>query len=757
MRAFRARVLTIVLLASAGGVLAAALSADAQTGTPGTTTTPTTTTPTPKKPAKVTKLVTYAARVCNSYTDVTGNLARNNIMESLRDLGADTLYTSGEPISPSKEAAGQPNCRPLPNWVFTLGTGYATQASKGTWGALSTVTGPYGTSIVTRNSVPLLDAQGKDTGQILPGAVTVALTEDQANRAAGTNSLWMQGGTITDPVLDQTYPGQYGFAALRCAIDNLNGDNVEWIGFPSGTDHVFCYAYYVQPPPSSGTIIIKKVVDDPSATAAQAFTFSGNISYTSDHRFTLSASNGSPSQQTFFRGEVKDGAAPWDVTEDVPDGWTLKSLDCVSANGTSMSATDVATGKASITLAADDTVTCTYTNTLQPPPAGLQLSKRTIGGIGSFDFGIAGPDSGRQTIATTAEDTWTAGAPLTGAAGSYQITETAPAATPAGSWKTTQVICDGVSQPTTGPASVTIPPGTGASCAFTNTFVPGGTLIIRKTTIGRTGDAAFTIGRVGGDNATYQQRARVRDESTPTLAKGDDTTSIALGTYRITELAVKPPTSGAWHLQSVVCNGRPVTASKGQAEVRLTAAEPKLDCTFTNRYDPDAKPVPPPTPPAPTPTPPVPDNDVPSSDDLQPADGPFADLRITKTVTPSRVRIGEKAHYEIVVVNKGPDPAENVVVTELSPHGANVLNLHTTKGTCDGTRPASCSLGTLQPGERVTITTDNAPERVGRLINRVATVSSTTDPNTHNNEARARLRVRPPLPEHSATSPAYTG
>lgn len=703
----------------------------------------------------VTKLVTYAARVCNSYTDVTANLARNDIQESLRDLGADTLYTSGEPISPSKEAQGQPTCRPLTNWVFTLGTSYQTRAVDGSWGSLSKVLSPYGTSIVTQSSVPLLDAQGQDTGQSLPGAVTVALTEDQADRAANSSSLWLQGGTPTDPVLDQTYPGQYGFAALRCAIDDLNGDNVEWIGFPSGTDHIFCYAYYVQPPPTSGTIIIRKVVDDPAATGAQAFTFSGNISYNADHRFTLSASNGAPADETFYRGAVGASDPPWSVTEDVPDGWTLKSLDCVSADGTSTSTTDLATGNASITLAANDTVTCTYTNGLQPPPAGLQLSKRTIGGIGSFDFGITGPDSARQTIATTAEDTWFDGAPLTGTAGTYQIAETSPAPRSAGSWKTTQVICNGAEQRTVGPVSVTIPPGEGASCAFTNTFVPGGSLIIRKTTIGRTGDAAFTIGRIGGDSATYEQRARVRAQNTPTLAKGDDTTAIALGTYRITELAVKPPTTGAWRMQSVVCNGRPITASKGQATVRLTDAEPKLDCTFTNRYDPDLKPTPPP--PVPPPNPDTPTNDVPSSDDLQPADGPVADLQITKTVKPRIGRIGDPAHYEVVVVNHGPDPAQNVVVTEVEPKTVRTLRLHTTKGTCDGRRPASCALGTLQPGERVVITTDKAPERVGMLINRVATVSSTSDPNPNNNQAQARLRVRPPRPEGSGSSPAFTG
>jgi hypothetical protein len=49
----------------------------------------------------------------------------------------------------------------------------------------------------------------------------------------------VQGGTPADPILGQRYPGVYGFGALRCAIDNLNGDNVEWILFPFGVEHVF--------------------------------------------------------------------------------------------------------------------------------------------------------------------------------------------------------------------------------------------------------------------------------------------------------------------------------------------------------------------------------------------------------------------------------------------------------------------------------------------------------------------------------------
>ena len=168
------------------------------------------------------------------------NRARNDIQESLEDLGPDTTYSAGQPIDPAKEAADQPNCTPLSDWRFTLGQGYRSRAVSGPWGSLSIVTNPYVTDIVTLPQTPLLDPAGSPTGQSIAGAVTIELTQAQLDRAVQANSLWIQGGTTSDPILNLVYPGQYGFGALRCAIDNLNGDNVEWISYPAGANHVFC-------------------------------------------------------------------------------------------------------------------------------------------------------------------------------------------------------------------------------------------------------------------------------------------------------------------------------------------------------------------------------------------------------------------------------------------------------------------------------------------------------------------------------------
>jgi hypothetical protein len=142
--------------------------------------------------------VTFVARSCPSYEDITANRARNNIQESLRDLGADTAYQAGQAVDAAVEQANQPKCRPLPNWKFTLGTTYRTQAVNGPWGSLAQVLNSFSTSIVTQKSVPLLDHNGEPTGASVEGATTITLGAEEAAAAARGSGLWAQGGTPND-------------------------------------------------------------------------------------------------------------------------------------------------------------------------------------------------------------------------------------------------------------------------------------------------------------------------------------------------------------------------------------------------------------------------------------------------------------------------------------------------------------------------------------------------------------------------------
>ena len=680
------------------------------------------------------RLVTYAARACPAYTDITANRARNNIQESLRDLGADTLYTAGEAISPAKEQAGQPRCVPIADWRFTLGTGFQTRAVDGPWGSLSKVLGPYATSIVTRASTPLLDSQGRATGAQLPGAVTVPLTADQAKRATSSSSLWVQGGAVDDPVLDRVFPGEYGFGALRCAIDNLNGDNVEWIAYPSGASHVFCYAYYVRPPPDAGTIVVRKVVDAPEGTAARTFTFEGDISYTPDGTFGLVAGPGRPGSETFYRAA---GSRPWNVTERPDAGWRLTGLTCTSQTGQSTATTSVATGAASIRLAAADTVTCTYTNRLAPPPAGLVLSKVTLGGTGAFRFAVRGEGGpARQVIRTTDEGVPAAGPRLDREAGDHTVAERLPAPRPDGRWVRVRAVCDGRLVPVLRPVELTLTAGKGSACEFTNRFVPSGSLEIDKVTHGGTGTAGFLIQPVAGPARSFEQQATTTREGVVARATGDPTDRLPLGAYEITETAPPPTAGGRWTQESVVCNGVPVAAAQGRVRVMLTRAEPSLTCVFANRLVPGPWP--------PDPTPPAPDTDA-----LAPADGPEADLAVTKTVAPPSARPGRPVAYTVRVTNRGPDRATDVVGVEVGPPSMRRVVIRTTRGVCLGTRPAACRFGALDVGETATVTVRTTARGRGRIVNRVAVVSAVRDPDLRNNRAAATLRVaavnRPPV------------
>ena len=698
------------------------------------------------------RLVTFAARVCDDYPDVTANRARNNIQESLRDLGADTLYGAGEAVQPAKEQTGQSTCRPLPGWRFTLGTGSQTRAVVGPWGALARVTNPYSTSIVTQSSVPLLDVFGSDTGQTIEGAVTVELTDAQATRAATSGSLWVQGGTPEDPVLDRSFPSQYGFAALRCSLDNLNGDNVEWITYPTGARHVFCFAYYVSPPPTSGTIVVRKVVDDPDATATTGFRYTGNVSYTSDHSFTLSASHGHPASATFYRAETGADDAPWTFREEPQDGWRLDSLTCQSSTGASITASDVATGAVSVRLAAGDTVTCTYVNRLAPPPSGLELSKLTLGGVGRFGFVVDGASA--RTALVLATDTVgvpVASDPLELPAGSYTVDESSPRRSGTGRWRLDDVVCDGASRGTSLPLSITLTTGRGHFCQFVNRFERSGSIVLRKRTV----DAVGTVGFVGFRDAdtSFERRlsATTRAPDEPVRATGAKLDDLPLGTYTIVETGPAGRAGGEWSVDSVICNGIPYPSAQGRIEVQLTAAHPQLDCTYSDRFRAIAEPptvVPPPTTTTPTPSPPS--GGVAG---LVRANRPHADLRVTKRVSTPVTTVGRLVRYKIVVVNRGPDVARNISGVEFGPRARDVAGLRISRGRCIlRRRPIVCRVPSLAPGRRVVVDVLVHTVLARRLVNHVAVSTSTADPNLRNNRAQATLLIRP-----ASAAPSITG
>jgi hypothetical protein len=689
------------------------------------------------------RYVTIGARSCPSYADITANRARNNIMESLQDLGVDTPYgVNGVPllVDPVLEASVQPDCTPIANWRFTLGTGIQGRAVSGVWGLLSKVTGEFADpGITTEASVPLRDGAGDPIpGATIGGATTIRLTDQQRDLSASPSKLWIQGGTPTLPITD---PVTYGFGALRCATDNLNGDNVEWISYAPDTVHVFCFAYYVKPAPTSGTIRIVKEVSLPPDSFPQRVRFTGDLSYNPGGEFFLTASNGNPGSQSFIRAAGRT----WTVTEEStgPLG-RLDSLVCVSAKGSSMSATDIPTRTAAITLGAGDTVTCTYANTFRPPPSGLTLRKVSNGAVGTFGFDVRSDvDAVPDAAATTREDGIAAIVEPADTIGflredTYEVTEDPPADV-GGTWRLARVNCvpGGLSPIDAWRTEITVARGT--ACTFFNTFRHAGAITLRKVTLRGTATTRFQVrAESGARRPEYEQIATTTSEAESVRATGDDLEGIPIGAYSIQETIGGP---NRWEVASVLCDGRPVPAVGGRIVVELTDGNPAKDCAFVNRRIP---PVTPPDPPAPPVGPPGPPVEVPPAGGIagEEVAGPVANLVVRKRVQPRRVLLGGDVRYLITVVNRGPDPSRDVTLSEpgVTPHGG-ALALRTEDGSCRNRPPRYCRFGTLAPGERATLRVRVRTEQTGRFVNRVAVNSSTAQRSLLGKRARARVRV----------------
>jgi LPXTG-motif cell wall-anchored protein len=319
-------------------------------------------------PAPESYKLTVAARYCPDYPYVYKNRNDSNLTETYEPLGPSSPYPGAFPVNPTTEGLGPQNaCAPMSGWRFTLGTGI----SGGSPADLSVVTGKYDTNVVTETSTPELKPDGTPNGtETVAGARTITLTKAQADLAQKSSQLWIQGGVPGQRPTGQLngQQDQYAFASLRCAVDALNGDNVEWIQYTGGAKHVFCYAYYVDAT-DYGTIQLKKKTLP--STPGVDFTFGSNVSYGNNGDFTL-AGNGST--QEFKRATTEDSGTTWFFEEkNLPQGWALDDITCTTTKGSEW---DVDGKRVSIDLVKNDKVVCTYTNA---KAATVTVTKKTEG------------------------------------------------------------------------------------------------------------------------------------------------------------------------------------------------------------------------------------------------------------------------------------------------------------------------------------------------------------------------------------------
>ncbi|GAI20151.1 unnamed protein product, partial [marine sediment metagenome] len=268
-----------------------------------------------------------------------------------------------------------------------------------------------------------------------------------------------------------------------------------------------------------------------------------------DTSFNFTAEGGlSPSSFSLKDGESQDfydvPVGTYNITETVPGGWTLTSVNCTGGTCTNI------TNGVSINLGAAENVTCTFTNTKK---GSITIKKETdpdgspqsfnftgSGGLGGFNLS----DGGSKPFSDLLP-------------GSYNITETVP-----GGWTLTSVNCTGgTCTDITNGVSINLGAGENVTCTFNNTQL--GSITIEKQTNpdGSTQSFNFT-GTPGSFNLS--------DGGSKTFS------DLLPGTYNFTETV-----PGGWTLTSVNCTGGTCTNITNGVSINLASGE-NVTCTFTD-------------------------------------------------------------------------------------------------------------------------------------------------------------------------------
>jgi uncharacterized repeat protein (TIGR01451 family) len=122
--------------------------------------------------------------------------------------------------------------------------------------------------------------------------------------------------------------------------------------------------------------------------------------------------------------------------------------------------------------------------------------------------------------------------------------------------------------------------------------------------------------------------------------------------------------------------------------------------------------------------------------------GALADLSITNTASPLTVPLGRSVTYTISVVNNGPDPAPNVMVSGVL-SGVRFVSSSTTQGSgcSEAAGYVTCHLETLKRKAKARVTIEAVPTQTGDILNVASVNSGVPDPNVANDTAMVTVKV----------------
>jgi uncharacterized repeat protein (TIGR01451 family) len=384
-------------------------------------------------------------------------------------------------------------------------------------------------------------------------------------------------------------------------------------------------------------------------------------------------------------------AGTYDVTEPGVIGYTTTYQGC-----------------ANIQLAPGGTATCTITNNDlagQPQPATLIVKKVVVNDDGgtkqaqNFSFSVNG--GAAQAFEADGQND------LTVPAGTYTVTEPSVAG-----YSTTYGNC----------SNVVIPAGGSATCTITNNDLAVGATAVGSLSVSKSADP--TSLKEPGGQVAYSVRITNTSNVNITVTSvvddkfGDLDDEGGNGCFDV------PINLGPG--QSASCQfTRQITGTGGTSHVNTVTA---------SGHDANG-------------------HSLSGSDDARVDITPrLIDLVVVKNAT-SPTPLNGTVTYTMTVTNKGPDTATNVQLADPAPAGITYLSANPSQGTCSVSAALiTCSLGTIAPGQTVTITVTGRATQVGSHTN-TATVTGSggRETNPADNVDSAVTVVPAPLRPPSVT------
>jgi len=353
-----------------------------------------------------------------------------------------------------------------------------------------------------------------DSGDLLPTS------------EAGTYSVveTVPNGWVQDSVV---CTGTDGAAKTATAIDLLPGETVRCT-FNNSI--------------MSANIVVQKVTNP--AGSAQSFTF--QPSWGASFPLVDGGSNDSGSLLPTSESST------YNVSESVPDGWTQTSAVCDGTNNT----------PASITLLPGETVTCTFTNTIQPGQIIVDKQTAPTGSPQLFDFTLTGTNTSLAFQLADATTPYNSGNLLpTSENGTYNVSESLPT-----DWSQVSATCNDGSLP----SAVNLSPGETVTCTFVN--AEAGVSTFTKVTIGGDDTFAFTTDLPSGNFSLTTSNG---------ISPPSGGVSLDAGSYTITEDIL-----ASWQLTDLVCtesDTQDTVVDIPNRTITLNVQEGEtINCTVTN-------------------------------------------------------------------------------------------------------------------------------------------------------------------------------